>query len=708
MIFRKLHRPAWLGLVVSCLLAIALLRAEQLTPPAAKTELTADTIFDTVLTDEYSWLRGKEKPEVIDYLKAENAYTAAVMKHTEPLQEKLYAEMKARIKETDLSVPVRHGDFYYYDRMEEGKQYRIYCRKKGSLDAQEQVLLDVNVLAEGKYFMDIGPYAVSPDHSLLAYGTDDDGSERYSLRIKDLDSGELYPDAIENVTSDVVWANDNQTLFYTVPDDAWRPYRLYRHRLGADPSEDTLVYEEDDDAFWLGIERTKSDVYLLLEAGSQTSTEIRFLRADDPYGRFRLIHPRQPKMEYGAAHHGDRFYIWTNEEATNFKLLSAPVDDPRKENWVELIPHRDSVKIDGVEMFADFMVVYERKNGLKAMRVTDLAADETHYVTFPEPVYTFYGHDNPEFRSETVRLTYTSLITPNSIYDYNMRTRERELKKRKEVLGGYDPGAYESKRLFATTCDSTRVPISLVYRKGLVTDGDNPTLLYGYGAYGISMDPWFSTNRISYLDRGFVWAVAHVRGGGEMGRRWYEDGRLLNKKNTFTDFIACAEYLIEQKYTRPEKLAVAGGSAGGLLIGAVVNVRSDLFQAVVADVPFVDIMNTMLDESIPLTVIEYDEWGNPNVEEYFRYMLSYSPYDNVRPKNYPNLLITAGINDTRVHYWEPAKWTARLRAVNTGSNRLLLKTNMGAGHSGASGRYDYLREIAFEYAFVLDCLGITE
>ncbi len=676
-------------------------------PPVAMVEPRVDTMFGVEMVDNYFWLRddSRSKPEVLDYLKAENAYTEAVMYHTEQLQTDLYNEMLGRIKETDLSVPVQRDDYFYYSRTEEGKQYDIYCRKKGSLEAAEEILLDVNRLAEGHDFLGLGTYEISPDHKLLAYSTDTAGNERYTLRVKNLETGELFPDEISKMSGSAEWANDNRTLFYTVPDDSWRTHKLYRHTLGQE-EEDVLIHHEPDDAFWMHISGSMSMKYLLIYIGSQTSSEVRYLDADNPFGEFSLVHTRETKHEYQVHHHGDMFYIVTNDSARNFRLMQTPVSAPAKKNWREVIPHRDSVKLDRVVMFKDFMVLSEREDGLRQLRVMEFSSSEAHRIEMPEPVYACYPGENIDFGSGALRFVYQSFTTPRSVYDYDMRTKERVLMKRKEVLGGFDPTQYQSERIYATAEDGTRIPISLVYKKGVKLDGTSPLYLNGYGAYGISMDPYFSSNRLSLLDRGFIYARAHIRGGGEMGRYWYEDGRLLNKKNTFTDFIACGEYLISQKYTSHDKLVINGGSAGGLLIGAVVNMAPELCHIAVADVPFVDVMNTMLDASIPLTVIEYEEWGNPNTKEYFDYMMSYSPYDNVAAKAYPHMLITGGLNDTRVQYWEPAKWTATLRALKTDDNRLLLKTNMGAGHGGASGRYDYLREIALEYAFILDVLGV--
>jgi len=675
-------------------------------PPVAKIVPHVDTMFGEEVVDNYFWLRERDNPEVIDYLKAENAFTDSVTQHTKDFQDKLYQEMLDRIKETDLSVPVKRDNYYYYNRTEEGKQYSIYCRKKGNLDADEEILLDVNKLAEGKDFMRLGVFAVSPDHKMLAYATDDKGNERYDLRIKNLETGKLYPDAIENIATSVEWANDNKTLFYTITNDAWRPFKVYRHKLGDDAKNDKMIYHEKDDAFFVGLGKTKSMAYLMIGIGSNTTSEYRYLDANNPFGKFKVVEPRKHEMEYDIEHHGDKFYILTNDNAKNFKLMETPVNRTSKKYWKEVIPHRDSVMLTGMDLFKDYMVIYERKDGLRQIRVTDFNTGEAHNIEFEEPVYAVYGSKNPDFKSHVLRFTYMSLVTPRSVYDYNMKTRDRELKKQKEVLGDYNPEDYQSERIYATASDGAQIPVSLVYKKGMKKNGNNPFYLYGYGAYGMNMDAWFSSNRLSLLNRGFIFALAHVRGSSTMGRAWYEDGKLMNKKNSFTDFIAVAEHLIDEKYTSQDKLVIGGGSAGGLLVGAVVNMRPDLFKVVVADVPFVDLMNTMLDETLPLTVIEWEEWGNPNEKEAYDYMRSYSPYDNVEAKAYPNMLLTGGLNDTRVNYWEPAKWTAKLRANKTDDNILVLKTNMGAGHGGASGRYDYLKEVAFEYAFILDIMGI--
>jgi len=680
--------------------------AQNVSPPIAEKIPKVDTSFGDIRIDNYFWLRDKNNPEVIKYLQAENKYTETVMKPTEKLQEKLYKEMLSRIKETDLSVPEKIDDYYYYTREEKGKQYKIYCRKKSSLDAKEEILLDANELARGHNYLDVGVYKVSPDHQLLAYSIDTTGAEDFTLYFKDLNTGKVLTDVIQNTSYSAEWANDNKTVFYNTLDEAKRPYKLYRHALGTDPKNDALIYHEKDEAFNLDLKKSKSKAYLFMLLESETTSEDWYLDASHPQWGFKIIQPRQHEMEYSVEQHGDKFYILTNDNAKNFKLMQAPINNPSKGNWKEVIPPADSVKLDNIEVFKNHLVVYERERGLKKIRITNLTDNQVHYVDFSEPVYTFWPERNPDFNTNLLRFDYTSLITPRSVFDYDMDKRTRELKKQDEVLGGYNPSLYQSERVFVKASDGTLVPISLVYKKGMARNGKNPLFLYGYGAYGISSESYFSSNRLSLLDRGFIYAIAQVRGGGEMGRYWYEQGKLLNKKNTFTDFIACAEHLIAEKYTSKDDLVINGGSAGGLLMGAVTNMRPDLFKAVIADVPFVDLINTMLDPSLPLTVIEYEEWGNPQEKEYYGYMRSYSPYDNVQTKAYPNVLITTSLNDPRVSYWEPSKWTARLRALKTDKNLLLLKINMGAGHGGSSGRYDYLKDIALEYAFIFKVLGI--
>jgi len=677
-------------------------------PPTARTEAKVDTVFGHVLTDNYFWLRERDNPDVIAYLEAENAYTDAMMKHAEGLEDKIFEELKGRIVEDDESVPARKGDYYYYYRTEKDKQYNIYCRKKGSLNAPEEVILDCNKLAEGKDYFNLGSYGISPDAKIMAYTIDTSGSERYIIRFKNLETGDDYADNISNAATSIAWANDNKTLFYMTRDAAWRPYRLYRHVLGHAQADDKLIYEEKDERFWSGIGRSKSGKYIIMGTESELTSEYRYLDADNPTGEFKVFQPRTTGIEYSIANHGDDFYILTNaDSAVNFKLMVAPANRTGLKNWKTVVPPSDSVMIDGMEIFKDYLVLFIRNMGQTMIRVTDLRDNSTHLVKFDESVYTVENGTNLEYDSDILRFDYTSMLTPQSVYDYDMSTHEKVLRKQKEVPG-YDRSKYAQKRVFAKASDGTMIPISMCYPKEMKMDSSNYCYLYGYGSYGLSYDPYFSTNRISLLDRGFIFAIAHVRGGGVMGRKWYEDGKFLKKKNTFTDFIDCAQYLISNGYTSSDKLAISGGSAGGMLIGAVLNMRPDLCKVAVANVPFVDVVNTMLDETLPLTVPEYEEWGNPNDSVYFEYMLSYSPYNNVKRTDYPNILITGGLNDPRVQYWEPAKWTAKLRAMKTDNNRLLLYTNMGAGHGGASGRYDALRELALEYAFVLDVFGIKK
>ncbi len=655
--------------------------------------------------DEYFWLRERDNPEVIAYLEAENRYTAARMRGTKDLQEKLFREMRRRIKETDLDVPVRVDDFFYYSRTEKGKQYPISCRKHRSLRAREQVLLDHNQLARGRKFFAVGVEEVSPDHRLLAFSTDTTGDERYTLQIKDLASGKLLPESIANVDQ-VAWSLDSRILFYTVLDDLHRPYQLWRHALGTPVTDDVLVHHEADESFFLGVSMTRSRAYVVLDLQAKTTSECHVVPADQPLQPLRVVQRRRRHVEYSIDHHGEHFYVLHNHKAKNFELAITPVHKPGARHWRTLIAHRDDVLLEDVSLFQRHMVVYEREGGLEHIRIRRLDDASEHRVRFPEAVYTVGESANPEFDTDTLRFGYSSLVTPTSIFDYDMNRRQRKLLKQAPVLGGYDPARYRTERVFAVAADGAQVPISLVYRKDVRRDGKAALFLTGYGAYGMSRDPSFSSVRLSLLDRGVIYAIAHVRGGSEMGRDWYEKGKFLHKKNTFTDFIACAEKLVQARYTSSERLAIQGGSAGGLLIGAVLNLRPDLFGAAVADVPFVDVLNTMLDPKLPLTVIEYDEWGNPNERKYFRYMQSYSPYDNVEAKAYPKLLVTAGLHDPRVSYWEPAKWVARLRATKTDGNELLLKTQMSAGHFGASGRYEMLKEIAFDYAYVLTRLGV--
>ena len=665
-------------------------------PPVAKIVPHSMTVHGDTRIDNYFWLRDRKDPDTIAYLEAENAYTKEKLQHTEALQATLYAEMLGRIQQTDLSVPVKRDDYFYYTRTEQGKQYAIQCRKKGS--GAEEVLLDCNLLAEGHKYFRLGAFIASPNHRLLAYSVDFEGDEKYTVRVKNLDTGELFADEIPNTSSTLEWAADNATFFYTTLDEALRPYKVFRHALGV--KDDTLIYHEPDERFTVDLSSTRSRAYIFININSSLTSEIRYLPKDQPAGEFRVLLPRVFETEYDVTHRGDSFFIRTNDAAKGFRVVEAPVADPSKVNWKEIIPGRDSVTIESVSAFADYLVTEERHRGLTQIYIRDMHSGAQHSIEFPEPVYTADLGANAEFHTKLLRFHYTSLVTPASIYDYDMETRERELKKQQQVLGGYDPQLYQSERIHAG-----EVPISLVYKKGLVRDGRAPMLLYGYGSYGISIDPSFSSDRLSLLDRGFVYAIAHIRGGMDLGKPWHEAGRLLQKKNTFTDFIACAEKLIADKYTSPARLAIMGRSAGGLLVGAVVNLRPDLFAAVIAGVPFVDSLNTALDPSLPLTIGEYEEFGDPGKPEFYEYMKSHAPYENVKAQAYPAMLVTAGLNDPRVSYWEPAKWVAKLRALKTNDRPLLLKTNMGSGHFGASGRYEYLKETALEYAFLLDVLS---
>jgi len=677
-------------------------------PPPAQRRPHRTRLHGRERVDDYFWLRDRSDPEVDAYLCAENAFTETMTAHTEALRKRLFEEMLGRIKQTDLTVPYRRGTFLYYSRTEEGKQYRIYCRRPVGADDAEAVLLDHNALAEGRAFCRLGALEVSPDHRLLAFAVDYEGDERYELRFKDLDTGESLAECIPDASTSLAWASDNRTIFYTTLDETHRPWRVCRHRLGSDPASDECVRQEDDQAFFLAVSRTRSGRYILLEAESRTTSEVRWLSADEPHKPFEVLAERRAGVEYAVEHQGERFLIRSNDTAVNFRLLEAPVDDPAPGNWRELIPHRRNVKLESVDAFRDHLVLVERRDGLERIRIREVQSGEEHLVEFDEPAWSLWLQGNREYDTTVLRFHYTSLVTPESVYDYDMRTRRRELRKRQEVLGGYDPGRYLTERIHARASDGVEVPITLLRRRDIAPDGRTPLVLYGYGAYGISVDASFGAERLSLVDRGFTYAIAHVRGGGDLGRPWYEDGKLFRKKNTFTDFIACAEHLIGEGYTSPERLVIRGGSAGGLLVGAVANLRPDLFRVAVARVPFVDLVNTMLDPSLPLTVIEWEEWGDPRRPDDFRYMLSYSPYDNVDRRPYPDILVMTGVNDPRVQYWEPAKWVARLRACTTGNGLILLRTDMDAGHAGASGRYDALEELAFEYAFVLDRLGVGE
>ena len=674
-------------------------------PPFARRLPRTTVVHGDTLTDDYFWLREKTDPEVAAYLESENAYADAVMAPTSGLQDALYREMLARIKETDLSVPYREGGYFYYSRTEEGKQYPIYCRRKGGLDAPEEVTLDLNELAVGHSFLAIGAYAVSDDGALLAYSVDTTGFREYTLYVKDLRTGELRPERIEK-TGAVAWANDCQNLFYTIEDHAKRPWRVLRHDLGS-AETDEVVFEEADELFRVWVARTRSKRFLLLGSASHTTTEVRFRPAGEPVGEWRVVAPRRHEHEYDVDHHGGSFYVRTNDRGRNFRLVKAPLDDPAEERWEEVVPHRPEVMLEGAEFFRDHYVLLERERGLQRLRVTDLRGGETHAVVFPEPAYAAFPSYNPEFDTHVFRYSYQSLVTPASVFDYDMDARTSALLKEQPVLGGYDRARYVSERLEATAPDGLKVPVSIVYRRGLDRDGRAPLYLVGYGSYGYPLPVGFSSNRLSLLDRGMAVAIAHVRGGGEMGKAWHDDGRMLKKANTFTDFIAVAEHLIAEGYTSADRLAIEGGSAGGLLMGAVTNLRPDLFRVVVSKVPFVDVLNTMLDADLPLTVGEYEEWGNPTHREHYDCIKRYCPYTNLARRDYPAMLVKTSFNDSQVMYWEPAKYVAKLRTLKTDGHVLLLKTNMAAGHGGASGRYDYLREVAFDYAFVLTELGLA-
>ena len=677
-------------------------------PPVAKKIPHTTEVHGTTLRDDYFWMRDKKNPEVISYLEAENAYTAAVMKPTEGLQERLYKEMLARIKETDTNVPYREGGYLYYTRTEQGKQYPTFARRKGSMDAPEEVLLDLNEMSKGHPFMSVGEFDVTKDANLLAYSTDSTGYREYTLFVKDLRTGESTK--IAERCSSAAWANDNKTLFYVVDHPVNKnPYQLYRHTVGR-AGADELLYEEKDEMFGIGVERTRSRGYILLTSASHTTSEVRYVSADRPEGALSVIEPRQSGHEYYVEHHGDKFYIRTNAGgARNFRLVSAPTSDPRKENWKEVIPHRPGVMLDSVDFFKDFYVVTERGNATPRLRVFDIKTGKEVDIKTPEPVYTIFLGANHEFDTDKIRYNYQSFITPSSVYDYDVKTGRSELLKQQPVLGGYDPTLYKSERVYATASDGVKIPVSLVYKKDLKLDGSRPMLLNAYGSYGIPSNVTFSSARLSLLNRGVVFALAHIRGGGDLGKEWHDAGKMMSKKNTFTDFIAAAEYLTKEGYTSKDRLVITGASAGGLLMGAVLNMRPDLFKAAVVGVPFVDVINTELDDTLPLTAGEWEEWGNPiKSKENFDYMLSYSPYDNVAAKDYPAMLVKTSLNDSQVLFHEPTKYVARLRALKTDKNPLIFKINMGAGHGGASGRYDALHEAAFDYAFMLTEMGITQ
>lgn len=664
--------------------------------------------------DEYYWMgdffrEGPDSDKVVEYLKAENAYTDTMMAGTAKFQEALFSEMKGRIKEKDESVPVFSNGYWYYTRSEEGEQYFKYCRKKGSLEAAEEILLDVDKMAEGHPYYSAVGFNVSPDNRLLAYGVDTVSRRQYTLYIKNLETGEHFADKIYPASGGSEWGNDNKTLFYTATNPkTLLSEKIKRHTLGTDARKDVVVYNEKDKSNYIGVGKTKSDKYIVIASSATMSSEYLILDADKPEGKFEVFQPRMKDVLYDVDHQGDKFLIVTNKDALNFRLMETPVTQTGVENWKEVIPNRADVLLEGIDVFKDHLVITERKNGLLQLRIRNIRTNAEHYVDFGEPAYTAYAGSNPEYNSSNLRYIYTSLTTPSSVYDYDMESREKQLKKRQEVVGGYNPEEYVTERLYATVRDGVKVPISVVYKKGTPKSAETPLLLYAYGSYGNSMDAAFSSTRLSLLNRGFIYALAHIRGGQEMGRQWYEDGKMFKKKNTFNDFIDCAEFLINEKYTSSGHLFAEGGSAGGLLMGAISNLRPELWRGIIADVPFVDVVTTMLDESIPLTTNEFDEWGNPKNKASYDYMKSYSPYDNVEKKSYPNMLITTGLHDSQVQYFEPAKWVARLRTHKTDGNVLMLKTNMEAGHGGASGRFDYLKEIALQFAFMFALEGINE
>jgi oligopeptidase B len=677
-------------------------------PPVADKRPTQFNEHGVTRVDNYYWLRERENEDVLNYLRAENAYLESALADVKPLREALFEEIKGRIKQTDMSVPYVRKGFKYYSRYEEGREYPIYCREMVGSDV-EQIMLDVNELAAPYAYYSVGTQSVSRNNKLLAFAEDTLSRRIYTLRFKNLETAEFLPDVVRETTGNCVWAADNETVFYSVQDPVTlRSHKIYRHKLGTLPEEDELVYEEQDETFTCYVYLAKSGDYVFIESSSTTTTETRFLEAANPTGAFRVVQPRTRGLEYSVSQYGDQFYIVHNHQAQNFKLSKAPIARPQLAHWSDVVPHRPDVLLEGIEIFKDHLVVTERSEGLTKLRVMPWSNNtESHYVAFNDPAYGVYLSANVEFDTPVLRYVYTSLTTPNTVYDYDMNTRQATLLKQQEVLGDFNSANYTSERFFVTSRDGARVPVSLVYRNGFERNGSAPLLLYGYGSYGASMDPYFSSARLSLLDRGFLFAIAHIRGGEEMGRPWYEDGKMLKKMNTFNDFIDCGEFLVKEGYAHPKHLYAMGGSAGGLLMGAVVNMRPQLWNGIVAQVPFVDVVTTMLDASIPLTTGEYDEWGNPNDPEYFHYMLSYSPYDNVEAKDYPHMLVTTGLHDSQVQYWEPAKWVAKLRELKTDNNLLLLYTDMDTGHGGASGRFEALKEVALEYAFLLKLAGRT-
>lgn len=696
-------------LLASCGTKNKTMRDVKAQPPVAKKVKKELTIHGDTRIDNYYWLNERENPEVIEHLKAENAYTDTMMKHTEEFQQNLYDEMVARIKKTDESVPYKKNGYYYYSRTEGDAEYPLICRKKGSLDAEEEIILDMPKMAEGEAFFSVGDYEISTNNELIAYTVDNVSRRKYTIYVKNLKTGEVYPDKIENTSGSITWANDNQTLFYTKKDEqTLLPYQVYTHKLGTPASEDKLIYEEKDNTFYTACYKTKSEKYIMIANSSTLTSEVRFIDADKPNSEFKVIAPRERGIEYSVSHYGDNFYIYTNWNAQNFCLMKTAVDKTDKKYWEMVIAPRKDVMLNGLEIFNKYLVTTERENGLNKIHIQSWDKKLDYYLNFDEEVYDVGLSTNVDFDAEQLRYGYTSLTTPSSVFEMNMETQKKTLLKQQEVLGDFDKNNYATQRLWATAKDGTKVPVSIVYKKTTKLDGTAPLWITGYGSYGSSYDVCFSSVRLSLLDRGFVYAIAHIRGGEDLGRPWYEDGKLLKKKNTFTDFIDCTQFLVDEKIVAKDKVFASGGSAGGLLMGAIANMQPDLFTGIIEQVPFVDVVTTMLDESIPLTTGEFDEWGNPKEKTYYDYMLSYSPYDQVKAQNYPAMLVTTGLHDSQVQYWEPAKWVAKLRETKTDNNPLVFKIEMDYGHGGASGRFAKLKEIALEYAFVFDLLGIVK
>lgn len=678
--------------------------------PLAKKKPKQLEIHNDIRVDNYYWLNDREDAEVINYLNEENAYTKSVLKHTEPFQKELFEEMKGRIKEDDESVPYKLNGYWYITKYEKGKGYPIYTRKKGSLEAEEELLFDCNEMAKGHAYFRLGGISVSPDNTMVSFAVDTVSRRQYTLQIKSLITGEVFSDKIENTTGSSTWANDNKTLFYSKKDEVTlRSDKIFKHKLGTPKEEDVVVYNETDETFNTFVYKTKSKKYIVIGSSSTLTSEYQILNADTPDGAFKMFQERERELEYSIAHYDDSFYIITNKDgAKNYKLQKTSENKTEKDNWEDVLPHRADVLIEDIEIFSKYLVVNERQNGLNNIRVINWDGSEDYYLTFNNETYTLNIGNNPDFDSTDLRYSYNGLITPNSVIDYNFETKQHNVLKEQQVLSDtFDKNNYVSERIWVTARDGAKVPVSMVYKKGMKRDGSHPLLQYAYGSYGSTIDPYFSSIRLSLLDRGFIYAIAHIRGGEYLGRKWYEDGKLLKKMNTFTDFIDCSKLLIKEKYTTAEHLYAMGGSAGGLLMGTVINLEPELYNGVIAAVPFVDVVTTMLDDTIPLTTGEYDEWGNPNDKTYYDYMKSYSPYDNVTSRDYPNMLVTTGLHDSQVQYWEPAKWVAKLRDLKTDNNTLLFHIDMESGHGGASGRFESLKEVALQYAFLLDLEGIN-